>query len=444
LAITLMRETLIQDDRKHVLRDLEPYVCTFRDCEQGDRLFENRDEWYEHEIQQHRMEYTCNTEGHESSDDRNAFSTHMQSLHGAEMDSPVNPAVFDMFLHPSRKQSGTCALCGALAMKLKKHLSHHLERIALFALPRNQDFGDFDDSQLEKSDVSLKLLDGSAGAKSNAQAQVDDSHVSPSEASLSAAEDVEIASLDTTENLYDLDLLKRTAETPMVEETVPDTAPFSWDFATDKFKDARSDPEPVIPRALNESQPDEAPPIVDFIEWFNSNRTNGILSSSPDVKHPFMPLPMLTDHLRTPYKLDRILKALFQAREPSVTAEEIWQKGMIRILAILILIGKGRHIERCAYYSNLRDINLPFVEQPAHFPPSTDETNSIWEAFHKKQWQLCAHEFTYQTMTHLEEHTILPIIERTKLAEGGSATVHKIKLHAAYDKLVSRYSPNQV
>lgn len=133
-------------------------------------------------------------------------------------------------------------------MKLKKHLSHHLERIALFALPRNQDFGDFDDSQLEKSDVSLRLLDGSAGAKSNVQAQADDGHVSPSETSLSAAEDVEIASLDTTENLYDLGLLKRAAETPVVEETVPDTALFSWDFATDKFKDARSDPKQIAPR----------------------------------------------------------------------------------------------------------------------------------------------------------------------------------------------------
>jgi hypothetical protein len=193
-----------------------------------------------------------------------------------------------------------------------------------------------------------------------------------------------------------------------------------------------------------QSQPDEGPPIEDFIEWFNSNRTNGILSSAPDAKHPFMPLPMLIDHLKTPYKLDRILKALFRDREPPVTAEEIWQKGMIRILTVLILIGKGRKIERCASYSNLRDINLPFVEQPLHFPPSTDETNSTWEAFYKKQWQVCAYEFTYQTKTNLEEHTILPIIERTKLDKGGSATVHKIKLHAAYDKLVSRDSPNQV
>ena len=242
MAITMMNEPLIQDDRKHVLRDLEPYVCTFRDCEQGDRLFDNRDEWYEHELQQHRMEYTCNTEGHEPSDDRHAFSMHMKSLHGAEMDSSINPAVFDMFLHPSRRRSGTCPLCGVLATKLKKHLSHHLDRIALFALPRNQYLGESDDSQFEKSDVSLRLLDGSAGAKSDALAQFNDGSVSPSEASSSAAEDVETATLNSTEELDNVGL-DRPTEAPALEEIVPDTAVFSWDFATDKFKDARADPE---------------------------------------------------------------------------------------------------------------------------------------------------------------------------------------------------------
>ncbi|PVH93752.1 hypothetical protein DM02DRAFT_695165 [Periconia macrospinosa] len=35
--------------RTHILQDLQPYVCTFPDCSEGDNLYANRAAWIEHE-----------------------------------------------------------------------------------------------------------------------------------------------------------------------------------------------------------------------------------------------------------------------------------------------------------------------------------------------------------------------------------------------------------
>lgn len=43
--------------RLHVFSDLRPYVCTFPDCEGP--YFGNVNEWFRHEMQNHRVTYTC-------------------------------------------------------------------------------------------------------------------------------------------------------------------------------------------------------------------------------------------------------------------------------------------------------------------------------------------------------------------------------------------------
>ena len=43
--------------RTHVMRDLQPYVCTFKDCSL--RLFSSRHEWFEHELVTHRKLWQC-------------------------------------------------------------------------------------------------------------------------------------------------------------------------------------------------------------------------------------------------------------------------------------------------------------------------------------------------------------------------------------------------
>ena len=45
--------------RRHVFRDLQPYICTFENCAKPDRLFGSRQDWYDHEFQDHRREWFC-------------------------------------------------------------------------------------------------------------------------------------------------------------------------------------------------------------------------------------------------------------------------------------------------------------------------------------------------------------------------------------------------
>jgi hypothetical protein len=43
--------------RKHVLQDLRAYICTFAGCEST--MFGDMNDWWQHEMQCHRVEYSC-------------------------------------------------------------------------------------------------------------------------------------------------------------------------------------------------------------------------------------------------------------------------------------------------------------------------------------------------------------------------------------------------
>ncbi|KAL8911247.1 MAG: hypothetical protein Q9171_003545 [Xanthocarpia ochracea] len=75
--------------RRHVVKDLRPYSCTFRDCATGGQLYDSSKDWLHHEAQQHE----------------------------ADMNHRF------------------CPFCFADAST--QHIAEHLIRIALFALPRS-------------------------------------------------------------------------------------------------------------------------------------------------------------------------------------------------------------------------------------------------------------------------------------------------------------------
>ena len=86
---------LTASPRKHVLNDLQPYVCTHTKCNVPDHLFENRDTWYSHETQQHKVEFFCNTDGHQGYTQLTNFETHMKQEHDTTLDS--SSALLDIF-----------------------------------------------------------------------------------------------------------------------------------------------------------------------------------------------------------------------------------------------------------------------------------------------------------------------------------------------------------
>ena len=121
-------------------------------------MFDRRDEWFQHEIQSHRVEWRCGQEGHTGYTDQVAFLAHMGELHQATADSAQTSIFLSMFERPKMVTTGTCCLCHREAENLKTHLAHHLEQIALFALPRENEIPEMDSEiNIRGSDKQLSL-----------------------------------------------------------------------------------------------------------------------------------------------------------------------------------------------------------------------------------------------------------------------------------------------
>lgn len=131
--------TSSHDWERHVLSDLEPYVCTFGKCVRTNDMFRSREDWYNHEMQQHRLEYSCNMKNHERYPDIRDFKSHMGRDHNIQIDDEQTQSQLSMFSRPTQRKSGVCPLCMKSTKHLKRHLARHLERIALYALPRQPD-----------------------------------------------------------------------------------------------------------------------------------------------------------------------------------------------------------------------------------------------------------------------------------------------------------------
>lgn len=127
--------------KKHVLRDLQPYICTFIDCPNGNTPYERRAEWIRHEVRYHRREWYCNATGHEIYKIRTEFEAHMVNQHKGSFAMDQLKSVIDMLERPAISSRFSCPLCcddryeDLNVEQLEKHLGYHLEVTASFALP---------------------------------------------------------------------------------------------------------------------------------------------------------------------------------------------------------------------------------------------------------------------------------------------------------------------
>lgn len=174
-------------------------------------MFDNRDDWFHHEMQAHRIEWGCGQDGHPQFGEQADFLAHMGTYHDVAVDKAQSTILLSMFERPKNTQSGTCSLCLRKAEHLKSHLAHHLEQTALFTLPRENNFPEID---------SCANVRGSAKNLShrNSNDSGTEHHESRSAVSLE----------DTNENDTILDI----RDDQVVDElTIPDTKPLNSGFA---------------------------------------------------------------------------------------------------------------------------------------------------------------------------------------------------------------------
>ncbi|KAL9632427.1 MAG: hypothetical protein Q9204_003801 [Flavoplaca sp. TL-2023a] len=126
--------------KRHVLRDLQPYICTFGGCSKADTMFERRRDWFGHELQVHRVEWCCNTPSHQAYATREEFRMHL-NRHDEQYDDDQLGLMVDMFKRPAMESAFMCPICKdnryqSLGVdEFEEHLGRHLEVISTFALP---------------------------------------------------------------------------------------------------------------------------------------------------------------------------------------------------------------------------------------------------------------------------------------------------------------------
>ncbi|KAF2015912.1 hypothetical protein BU24DRAFT_422223 [Aaosphaeria arxii CBS 175.79] len=149
-----------QEWKKHIFRDLRPYVCTFESCSDPDKQYSTRRDWIYHEIQVHRRQWVCD-EHDLKFESKALFSRHVVDRHSVIAAEQL-PVLIDISERPlDGLDIVSCPLCPEKRrlMLLEPHIAEHLESIALFALSRDVEEDGGEDAQHVNSDWSSSTID---------------------------------------------------------------------------------------------------------------------------------------------------------------------------------------------------------------------------------------------------------------------------------------------
>jgi hypothetical protein len=125
--------------RTHLLQDLQPYVCTYSECESSEQLFRSRREWAEHEAS-HRKAWRCPEHSAAVYKTSSGLEEHFRREHTDSFPESQLPSIVKVGETTTIDVRLRCPICSALADTeglgdFHNHIANHLERIATFALP---------------------------------------------------------------------------------------------------------------------------------------------------------------------------------------------------------------------------------------------------------------------------------------------------------------------
>ncbi|KAK6501618.1 Checkpoint kinase 2 [Arthrobotrys musiformis] len=126
--------------RAHVLRDLQPYICTYNECDDGNRLFSSRTAWLEHERLVHRRIWQCFEHVEPKFGSKVALQDHLKSEHGNDItDLQIQNLVeiCESSVEDTRDICPFCLLEGPFPTGLANHMALHMQRFATFPISRD-------------------------------------------------------------------------------------------------------------------------------------------------------------------------------------------------------------------------------------------------------------------------------------------------------------------
>ncbi|EHK20107.1 uncharacterized protein TRIVIDRAFT_48046 [Trichoderma virens Gv29-8] len=160
--------------RAHLIRDLRPYICTFEHCSNSEQLYDSRDDWIQHETSAHQTVFRCPKHEETTFTTLSTYEEHTQEYHKEDSMS-LNFA--KSTITNNQRSCPVCSIVLGSMQKLQSHIALHLERFAMFAIPRCTDNGDREDSGGRSASAhvdSNKSLDGDLDAESNATGKTGD------------------------------------------------------------------------------------------------------------------------------------------------------------------------------------------------------------------------------------------------------------------------------
>lgn len=181
-------------DRRHVIKDINPYVCLFEECKQGDVLFHSTEEWLGHMQWQHTVLWSCQAPEHEKYiyDSEAGLEEHIKHMHPGSFTEGQLPGLVEQSAFPApdtfailalsydtssttdtaKEPRALCPICqnfpqasveGAkedeeCSQDMQSHIIGHLESIALLSLPQS-DLLDCEESNVKQSnDDSIAVV----------------------------------------------------------------------------------------------------------------------------------------------------------------------------------------------------------------------------------------------------------------------------------------------
>ncbi|GKT45906.1 vegetative incompatibility protein HET-E-1 [Colletotrichum spaethianum] len=126
--------------REHILRDLQPYMCTYEECSDADALYATRSAWLTHEADVHRRVWRCFGHLEPLFKSQDALQQHLEAEHD-DLLGPVQIQEIAKLSHTSTvEQRSVCPFCqsaGPFKKGLANHMAFHMEQLACFAVPRS-------------------------------------------------------------------------------------------------------------------------------------------------------------------------------------------------------------------------------------------------------------------------------------------------------------------
>ncbi|KAI0192815.1 hypothetical protein F4808DRAFT_362716 [Astrocystis sublimbata] len=142
--------------RRHIMRDLDPYVCMFEECTSPNHLYKHTSEWLKH-MRQHSLRWRCTSKSHGEfvCNTVDEYFAHMKTQHTVKLTDPQLKVLASKNGRAVGPMFRSCPLCGIEpeevdSISMEVHLIGHLHNFALKSLPSyEEDISDLHDSDSE-------------------------------------------------------------------------------------------------------------------------------------------------------------------------------------------------------------------------------------------------------------------------------------------------------